>query len=76
MELLPLWYIATNKAGGSLSYSLVAHGKSPVIPTDKMDETYGGVIGLDVIDRGPWQAATDSDGAVLTDSDGTVLIIL
>ena len=75
MELLPLWYIATNKAGGSLSYSLVAHGKSPVIPTDKMDETYGGVIGLDVIDRGPWQAATDSDGAVLTDSDGAVLII-
>lgn len=75
-ELLPLWYIATNKASGSLSYSLVAHGKSPVIPTSKMDNNYGAVIGLDVVDRGYAGAFTDAaDGAVFCDADGSVLII-
>lgn len=75
-ELLPLWYIATNKASGSLSYSLVAHGISPVIPTDKMDDNYGGVIGLDVIDRGYAGAFVDAaDNAVMCDTDGAVLII-
>lgn len=75
-ELLPLWYIATNKASGSLSYSLVAHGISPVIPTAKMDENYGGVIGLDVIDRGYAGAFVDAaDSAVMCDADGSVLII-
>lgn len=75
-ELLPLWYIATNKASGSLSYSLVAHGTSPVIPTAKMDNNHGAVIGLDVVDRGYAGAFTDAaDGAVICDADGSVLII-
>lgn len=75
-ELLPLWYMATNKASGSLSYSLTAHGKSPVIPTTKMDKNYGAVIGLDVVDRGYAGAFTDAaDGAVFCDADGSVLII-
>ena len=65
-ELLPLWYIATNKAGGSLSYAQAGHGISPVIPTDKMDDNYGCVIGLDVRDRGAAGAWEDAaDGAVL-----------
>lgn len=75
-ELLPLWYIATNRASGSLSYSLVAQGTSPVIPTTKMDNNYGAVIGLDVADRGYAGAFTDAaDGAVFCDADGSVLII-
>lgn len=75
-ELLPLWYIATNKASGSLSYSLVAHGISPVIPTAKMDNNHGAVIGLDVVDIGYAGAFTDAaDGAVFCDADGSVLII-
>lgn len=75
-ELLPLWYIATNKASGSLSYSLVAHGKSPVIATTQMDKGYGAVIGLDVVDRGYAGAFTDAaDSAVICDADGAVLII-
>lgn len=75
-ELLPLWYMATNKARGSLSYSLTAHGISPVIPTSKMDNNYGAVIGLDVVDRGYAGAFTDAaDGAVFCDADGSVLII-
>lgn len=75
-ELLPLWYAATNKAGGSLSYSLVAHGQSPIMPTAKMDNQYGAVIGLDVMDRGYAGAFTDkADDAVFYDADGAVLII-
>ncbi len=75
-ELLPLWYIATNKASGSLSYSLVAHGTSPVIPTAKMDNNHGAVIGLDVVDRGYAGAFTDAaDDAVICDAGGSVLII-
>lgn len=74
-ELLPLWYIATNKASGSLSYSLEAHGKEPVIPTAKMDNNYGAVIGLDVKDRGYVGALIDADGAVICDADGAVMVI-
>lgn len=75
-ELLPLWYIATNKASGSLSYSLVAHGISPTIPTAKMDNNHGAVLGLDVVDRGYAGAFTDNaDSAVFCDADGSVLII-
>ena len=75
-ELLPLWYIATNKASGSLSYSLVGQGANPTIPTAKMDNNYGAVIGLDVVDRGYAGAFTDTaDGVVFCDADGSVLII-
>lgn len=75
-ELLPLWYMATNKASGSLSYSLVAHGVNPIIETTKMDDNYGAVVGLDVVDRGNAGAFTDAaDGAVFCDADGAVLII-
>ncbi len=75
-ELLPLWYIATNYASGSLNYSLVAHGQNPTIPTTAMDKNHGAVIGLDVVDRSYAGAFTDSaDGAVFCDADGSVLII-
>ncbi len=75
-ELLPLWYMATNKARGSLSYELVGHGANPIIPTDKMDNNYGAVIGLEVADRGCVGAFADNaDGAVFCDADGTVLLI-
>ncbi len=75
-ELLPLWYMATNKASGSLSYALIGHGINPTLPTGRMDSNYGGVIGLDVIDRGPAGAFTDAaDGAVICDADGDILII-
>ena len=75
-ELLPLWYIATNKASGSLNYEMVGHGTNPTIQTDKMDNNYGAVIGLDVIDRGIVGAFTDkADDAILCDADGSVLLI-
>ena len=74
-ELLPLWYIATNKAGGTLSYAQVAHGMTPIIPTDAMSESYGAVVGLDVIDAGPLCAFEDSDGGVFEDGDGNIILI-
>lgn len=73
-ELLPLWYIATNKASGSLSYSQVAHGFNPSIPTGAISNLYGGVIGLDVKDTGPLCAFEDSDGKLFEDSDGNLIL--
>lgn len=74
-ELLPLWYIATNKASGSLSYSQIGHGTAPILPTKAMSETLGGVYGLDVVDCGPTCAWEDSDGAVFVDADDNVILI-
>lgn len=75
-ELLPLWYIATNKASGSLSYSLVGQGANPTIPTAALNKDYGAVIGLGVKDRGYAGAFTDAaDGAVICDGNGDVIII-
>lgn len=74
-ELLPLWYIATNKASGTLSYSLVAHGLNPSIPTKAMSQYYGAVMGLDVIDTGPLCAFEDSTGEIFEDGDGNVILI-
>lgn len=75
-ELLPLWYIATNKASGSLNYSLVGDGTDAMISTSSMDMTYGAVVGLNVVDRGYAGAWTDNaDGAVFCDADGSILII-
>lgn len=74
-ELLPLWYIATNKANGTLSYSQVAHGMAPTLSTGAMSESYGAVIGLDVKDTGPLCAFEDSDGALFEDGDGNIILI-
>ena len=74
-ELQPLCYIATNKASGSLSYALVAHGMNPTIPTAALSQIYGAVIGLDVIDRGPWASLEDADGVVFEDGSGHLILI-
>ena len=74
-ELLPLWYVATNKASGSLSYTQIGHGANPVLPTKAMSRQYGAVFGLDVKDLGPKCAWEDSDDKVFTDSDGKVILL-
>lgn len=74
-ELLPLWYMATNKASGSLSYALVAHGNTPSIATKPMSDIYGGVMGLDVKDVGPLCVMEDTDGALFEDADGNLIMI-
>lgn len=72
--LLPLWYVATNKASGTLSYTQVAHGLNPTIPTKAMSQSYGAVYGLDVIDVGPLCAFEDGNGDVFEDGNGDVII--
>lgn len=74
-ELLPVWYIAANKAAGALTYEQVYEGFSAVIPTEKMSVNYGAVIGLDVVDRGITGAWADLDDSLFVDADGTLLLI-
>jgi len=74
-ELHLIWYTATNKASGSLSYTQIQHGETPEIPTKAMSDTYGMVLALDVTDAGPEAAWLDSDGSYLIDSDGSLIII-
>lgn len=74
-ELLPLWYIATNKASGALTYTQVAHGKAPILSTKPMSQTYGAVVGLDVIDLGPLAKMVDPSGNIYTDASGAILLI-
>jgi hypothetical protein len=74
--LLPIWYMGTNRNTGTpASYSQVAHGYSPTVPTKAMSELYGGVMGVDVIDPGPLVPWKDADGKVFKDADGKIFLI-
>lgn len=67
------WSTAANN-GGDLTYAKVAEGYDVILPTDKITQAYGGMIGLDLIDKGVFSALTDADGKVLTDANGNVLV--
>lgn len=73
-ELLPLWYMATNSHSSAIVYDQVGHGMNPVIPTDKMDASIGGIVKLDVKVLKPWALLTDGKGRVLTDGNGNPLV--
>ena len=74
--LLPLWYIGTNRNTGTpASYSLVAHGFAPTIPTAAMSELYGAVIGVEVKDPGALQPWADYAGGCFKDADGSIFLI-
>ena len=75
-ELMVLWYVATNKPIGSLSYNLIAHGKAPdTLPTSAINAKHGAVYGIDVKDVGPWAAWEDGDGKLFEDGDGNIILI-
>ena len=75
-ELMVLWYAATNKPIGSLSYNLIAHGQTPeTLPTSAINAKYGAVYGIDVKDVGPWAAWEDGDGKLFEDGDGNIILI-
>ena len=75
-ELMVLWYVATNKPIGSLSYNLIAHGKTPdTLPTSAINAKHGAVYGIDVKDVGPWAAWEDGDGKLFEDGDGNIILI-
>lgn len=74
-ELLILWYAATNRASGSLTYNQVGHGQTPLLPTKDMSDLLGAVFGLDVQDAGPTCCWEDGDGSLFEDEDGYLLLI-
>lgn len=74
-ELHLLWKAASNQQSGSLTYETVGEGMNPSIPTRKIVNQYGMVLGLDPVDAGPEAAWLDSDDAYIVDSDGAILLI-
>ena len=74
-ELLALWYVAPNRASGSLSFTMIGHGLTPILSTAAMTDLYGGVYGIEVKDRGPQAAWEDGDGKVFEDGDGYLILI-
>lgn len=73
-ELVARWYMATNVTSGTPTYVQVGEDESPEIPTTLMDDMLGGILSLDVTDRGAWGAWSDASGIALTDADGAVLM--
>ena len=73
-ELLPVWYIATNKSSGSLDYEMAGEGLNPIISTSLMDDINGAVIGVEVKDRGGFKAIKADDTHVYEDADGSILL--
>lgn len=74
-ELHLIWKAATNLASGSLTYAQVGHGESPVLPTSKIVNEHGMVLGIDVQDAGAIGALEDSDGYLIEDSDGSLILV-
>ena len=74
-ELYANWYMATNKASGALSFSLIGTGFKPKLSTSLMSASLGGVLALEVKDAGAWKALEVDTDTVLVDSDGAILLI-
>ena len=74
-ELMVVWYTAENKSAGSLTYKQVAEGIRPVLKTDMMNDTLGGMVGLDVVDRGPAGAWADTDGSLFVTANDELILI-
>ena len=70
-----IWKGATNQASGSLTYTQIGYGVSPTLPTKKIVSDLGMVLGLDVVDAGPVAALEDSDGYLIEDSDGALILV-
>lgn len=70
-----IWKGATNQASGSLTYAQIGQGVSPTLPTSKIVNEHGMVLGLDVVDAGPIGALEDSDGKLVEDADGSLILV-
>lgn len=70
------WLMATNKPGNAtLSYQKIGSGIRAQLSTSLMSQSIGGVLEADINPRDPWAAWADSDGAVITDADGSIILI-
>ncbi|TFU93571.1 hypothetical protein E4T81_06335 [Barnesiella sp. WM24] len=66
---------ASGAAQPTISYVTVGRGSGIAVPLSAVaDMSSGAIIDLTLEDRGPLCALADSDGAVLTDDDGAILL--
>jgi hypothetical protein len=74
-ELLALWYVGATGSDGNADLSTyVGEGAKVKVKTSDMSKTYGGVVGVDIKDRGALKAMANSDGKILTDANGKILV--
>jgi hypothetical protein len=71
--ILVLWYVATNT--DVPSYTQIANGISPKIPTDLVDTQNGGIVAAEIKDQGAAGVMADENGDLLADENGDLLII-
>jgi hypothetical protein len=73
---LPVWYgNAQTSAGTVTPTTVLGYGAPLTIPTSFISATYGGILGADLVDRGPLTALTDDSGALVTDEAGAIIVI-
>lgn len=68
------WYAAVNTQSANESFRPVANGASAQIDTTMMNSSHGMVVGVELVDAGPRMPAVDTDGAIITDSDGSIIL--
>ena len=68
------WYAAVNTQSANESFRPVANGASAQIDTTMMSSSHGMVVGVELVDAGPRMPAVDTDGAIITDSDGRIIL--
>jgi hypothetical protein len=71
-----IFYGDAQTAAGTAKPSTVrGYGAPCTLSTGFISTTYGCVLGVELLDRGPLAPWADSDGKVLVDSDGAILVI-
>jgi hypothetical protein len=71
-----IFYSDAQTAAGTAKPSTVrGYGAPCTLSTGFISTTYGCVLGVELLDRGPLAPWADSDGKVLVDSDGAILVI-
>lgn len=75
-ELMALWYVgATGSDGNASVTTFLGEGTNMTVLSSQMSKSYGAVVGVDIKDRGALKAAVTTDGKILTDGDGKILLI-
>lgn len=68
------WYAAVNTHSSAESFAHVGSGSNPELDTTRMNAERGMLVGVEMVDAGPRMPAVDSDGAIITDSDGSIIL--
>ena len=63
-----------NTHSSAESFAHVGSGSNPELDTTRMNAERGMLVGVEMVDAGPRMPAVDSDGAIITDSDGSIIL--